>query len=140
MRSSIFAILILFLFSVEGFGQSTDKPQKKAVWGAAAYDGIVILGYVDSGGYSNFTGPNINMTYGHSKFILGALPSLRYKQDNSTPKNAFVTPNLGIGFTYSYKIWAIQVPLYYNSKTATADGKWHVGLGLGLRLNYINSN
>jgi hypothetical protein len=104
----------------------------------ALYDGVIIAGYVDQGGFTNFTGPNINATFGNSKFILGALPSLRYKRDDSTPRNAFVTPNLGIGFTYSYKIWAIQIPLYYNSKTATENGRWHMGLGLGLRLNELN--
>ena len=105
----------------------------------SAYDGIVILGYVDNGGFSNFTGPNINLVCVHSKFILGALPSLRYKQDNSTPKNSFVTPNLGIGFTYSYKLFAVQVPLYYNAKTATKNGNWQMGFGLGLRLNELNA-
>lgn len=104
----------------------------------ALYDGVIIAGYVDQGGFTNFTGPNINATFGNSKFILGALPSLRYKRDDSTPRNAFVSPNLGIGFTYSYKIWAIQIPLYYNSKTATENGRWHIGLGLGLRLNELN--
>jgi hypothetical protein len=105
----------------------------------SAYDGIVIVGYVDNGGFSNFTGPNVNLVYKHSKFILGALPSLRYKQDNSTPKNSFVTPNLGIGFTYSYKMFAVQLPLYYNAKTATQNGNWQIGFGLGLRLNELNT-
>lgn len=101
----------------------------------ALYDGIFIGGYVDNGAFLNFTGPNINATYKNSKFILGMLPSLRFKEDTGTPKNAFVTPNLGVGFTYSYKIWAIQLPLYYNAKTATDNGQWHIGLGVGLRLN-----
>jgi hypothetical protein len=101
------------------------------------YDGIIVAGYVDNGGYLNFTGPNINATSGNSKFILGMLPSLRFKTDHETPKNAFVTPSLGIGFTYSYKVFAIQLPLYYNAKTATQNGSWHVGIGLGLRLNEL---
>ena len=75
----------------------------------ALYDGIFIGGYVDNGAFLNFTGPNINATYKNSKFILGMLPSLRFKEDKGTPKNTFVTPNLGIGFTYSYKMWAIQI-------------------------------
>lgn len=104
----------------------------------ALYDGIFIGGYVDNGAFLNFTGPNINATYKNSKFILGMLPSLRFKEDKGTPKNAFVTPNLGIGFTYSYKIWAVQIPLYYNAKTATQNGQWHVGLGVGLRWNELN--
>jgi hypothetical protein len=105
----------------------------------ALYDGIFIGGYVDNGAFLNFTGPNINATYKNSKFILGMLPSLRFKEDKGTPKNAFVTPNLSIGFTYSYKIWAVQLPLYYNAKTATQNGQWHVGLGIGLRLNELNT-
>jgi hypothetical protein len=56
----------------------------------SAYDGIVILGYVDNGGFSNFTAPNINATYRNSKFILGMLPSLRFKEDKRMPKNSFV--------------------------------------------------
>lgn len=99
------------------------------------YDGVIAIGYVNQGGFLNFTGPNINLKRKNSKFILGMLPSLRFKDDSSTPKNAFVTPNLGVGFTYSYKMWAIQLPLYYNSKTATNNGQWHIGLGVGLRLN-----
>lgn len=99
------------------------------------YDGIFIGGYVDNGAFLNFTGPSINATYKNSKFIIGMLPSLRFKEDKGTPKNAFVTPNLGIGFTYSYKMFAFQMPLYYNPKTATDNGQWHIGLGVGLRLN-----
>ena len=104
----------------------------------ALHDGIFIGGYVDKGAFLNFTGPNINATYKNSKFILGMLPSLRFKEDKGTPKNAFITPNLGVGFTYSYKMWAIQMPLYYNAKTATDNGSWHIGLGIGLRLNEFN--
>lgn len=103
------------------------------------YDGIFVSGYVDNGAFLNFTGPNINTTYKSSKFILGMLPSLRFKEDKGTPKNAFVTPNLGVGFTYSYKILAIQLPLYYNAKTANNNGKWHVGVGIGLRINEFNN-
>ncbi|MDP2686144.1 MAG: hypothetical protein Q8O62_02920 [Aequorivita sp.] len=104
----------------------------------ALYDGIIMGGYVDNEAFLNFTGPNKNATYKESKFILGMLPSLRFKEDKGTPKNAFVTPNLGVGITYSYKIWAIQMPFYYNAKTATDNGSWHIGFGMGLRLNEIN--
>mgnify|MGYP006194985289 CR=1 FL=1 len=31
-----------------------------------------VAGFVDGGGYTNFTGPNINMTRGDSRFILSA--------------------------------------------------------------------
>ena len=107
---------------------------------AAFYDGIVVGGYVNDGGYLNFTGPNINATYGESKFILGMLPSVRFKEDKGATKNSFVFPTLGFGFTYSYKALALQIPFYYNAKTATEDGKWNVGIGIGLRLNKLHKN
>ena len=101
----------------------------------SAYDGVVIAGYVDEGAFLNFMGPNLNLTVKQSKFCLGMLPSLRFKEDHGTTKNTFVTPNLGAGLTYSYKWFAIQVPCYYNAKTATKNGQWNIGIGVGLRLN-----
>ncbi|WP_198669906.1 hypothetical protein [Cognataquiflexum aquatile] len=138
-RFLVCAALALFIWTNnEAQTVGNSEKETKNIIQVAAYDGIIVAGFVDGGGYTNFTGPNINMTRGDSRFILSALPSLRYKKDNSTPKNAFVTPTLGIGFTYSYKLFAVQVPLFYNSKTAVEDGRWHVGIGLGLRLNYLN--
>lgn len=67
----------------------------------SAFDGIIVAGYVDDGAFLNFLGPNINLTKGNSKFMLGMLPSLRFKEDTKTPKSAFVTPNLGVGLTYN---------------------------------------
>jgi len=101
----------------------------------SSFDGVIAIGYVNQGGFLNFTGPNIHATHKNSKFTLGMLPSLRFKRDIGTPKNALITPNLGIGFTYCIKTFAIQIPLYYNSKTHTEGGKWHLGLGVGLRLD-----
>ena len=98
------------------------------------YDGTIVAGYVDHGGYLNFTGPNVSYAFGKSKVLAGMLPSLRFKEDKSMVKNAFVTPTLGMGITYSYKKFAVQVPFYYNAKTAIADGKWNVGIGIGLKL------
>jgi hypothetical protein len=103
------------------------------------YDGVIIAGYVDGGGFLNFTGPNINYSHGHSKWIAGMLPSIRIKEDQGATRNALVTPNLGIGLTYCYKALAIQLPMYYNAKTATENGRWHVGIGIGLRINHFNS-
>ncbi len=107
---------------------------------AAFYDGIVVGGYVNDGGYLNFTGPNVNATYGESKFILGMLPSVRFKEDKGATKNSFVFPTLGFGLTYSYKALAVQIPFYYNAKTATENGEWNVGIGIGLRLNKLQKN
>lgn len=102
------------------------------------YDGIFIVGYVNQGGFLNFTGPNINFVKGNSKFILGMLPSLRFKEDKSIPKNSFIFPSLGTGFTYCYKLWAFQIPFYYNPKTSTQNGQWNIGLGIGLKMNEFN--
>jgi len=113
-------------------------PAQEAKPKLAFYEGIIVAGYVNGGGFLNFTGPNIQVSYGHSKFLLGMMPSLRFKEDTGTPKNAFVTPSLGFGITYSYKALALQVPVYYNAKTATTDGSWHVGAGLGLRIAWFN--
>ena len=104
----------------------------------AFYDGVIAAGYVDQGAFLNFTGPNINLTYKSSKFILGMLPSLRFKEDNGATRNSFITPNLGVGFTYSYKLLALQVPCYYNTKTSTTNGKWNIGIGIGMRINSFN--
>jgi len=132
--STLFVMLMISdLFSQDN-SNITEKDTKIRV---SAIDGVLVAGYVDGGGYTNFTGPNINLTIGHSRYLISALPSLRYKNDTSEPRNAFVTPTLGLGFTYSYRAFAIQLPLYYNPKTSTENGSWHMGIGLGLRLNYL---
>lgn len=118
---------------------SGDSYAQESALKVSAFDGVVVAGYVDQGAFLNFTGPNINMTYGDSKFILGMLPSLRFKEDNATVRNSFVTPNLGVGITYCYKHFAVQVPIYYNAKTATQHGKWHLGIGLGYRINKLTA-
>lgn len=118
------AFMVLFLYCLQA------QENKVRV---ALFDGFLIVGYVDKGSYLNFAGPNINLTHKDSKFALGMLPSLRFKEDKGTPKNAFVTPALGVGLTYSYKMLAFQIPLYYNPKTATQNGQWHLGVGVGFR-------
>ncbi|MGA0303432.1 MAG: hypothetical protein ACO3K3_05175 [Schleiferiaceae bacterium] len=99
-----------------------------------AFDGIVVMGYVDGGAYLNFTGPNIKWATGEAVTTLGMLPSLRIKQDNGATQHSLITPNLGIGITYEYNGWAFQVPLYYNPKTTEENGQWNVGVGVGFRL------
>ncbi|MCX8020163.1 MAG: hypothetical protein N2747_06685 [Chitinophagaceae bacterium] len=106
----------------------------------AVWDGIVIAGYVNDGAFVNFTGPNINVTKGHYRLLLGALPSLRIKKDQAAIKNATIFPALGVGLTFCKKAFALQVPFYYNSKTSTQKGKWHIGIGIGVRTSYLNKN
>lgn len=99
---------------------------------AAFFNGVTVAGYVDHGAFINFTGPNISITHQDIKFILGMLPSLRIKEDQSSgTKNNIITPNLGIGLTAVYRKIALQIPVYYNSKTAVENGAWKLGMGLG---------
>ena len=106
----------------------------------SAGDGLFVAGYVDGGAFINFTGPNVNYKSGNSMFILGMLPSLRFKNDQGETQNSFITPNLGVGLTYSYKLFTLQLPFYYNVKTSTNDGQWHVGFGLGINIGYISKS
>ena len=106
---------------------------------ASVGDGIAVVGYVDKGAYLNFTGPNVNFKSGNNKFILGMLPSLRFKEDKGEAKNSFITPNLGVGLTYSYKALAFQLPFYYNPKTMIENGQWVIGFGMGVNFNAISA-
>jgi hypothetical protein len=128
----IYIITTLFLFASTCYAQS-----KKVKF--SALDGYIIAGYVDNGAFINFTGPSLNCSIKESKFIIGMLPSLRFKKDDGQTKNSVITPNLGLGFTYSYKMWSFQIPLYYNTKTDTENGKWHLGVGVGLRIYKIRN-
>jgi hypothetical protein len=98
-------------------------------------EGIVVAGYADEGGYLNLAGPSIKFANKPWTVLVGLLPSLRFKEDKSASgtKNSTITPSLGFGLTTVYKHFAVQVPLFYNSKTASMDGKWNVGIGVGYR-------
>ncbi|MCC5922068.1 MAG: hypothetical protein LAT68_16920 [Cyclobacteriaceae bacterium] len=122
---------LLVLFSHSALAQDQKSP-------ISLYDGYIVAGYVDQGVYLNYTGPNINLHQKDFRMVVGMLPSLRFRQDNSEPRNAFVTPSLGVGITTSYKGVALQIPLYYNAKSATQNGQWHIGIGLGYRLNELS--
>lgn len=139
-RSVTFNTLFLLTFSfLSSLTSSAQESKSEVVKSTPSikfnpFDGTIIAGYIDKGAFLNFTGPNISFTHKSSKIILGMLPSLRYKEDNGIFKNSPITPNLGLGLTYCYKKIAIQVPLYYNAKTATANGRWNLGVGIGMRL------
>lgn len=138
MKKITLSLFLLVLFATQiAIAQTIETAhpvpkESKVTFGF--FEGTVIAGYVDKGGFLNFTGPNVSLTSGKSKLLLGMLPSLRFKEDKSQVKNSFVMPTLGMGLTYSYKKLALQVPLYYNAKTSTADGKWNVGIGVGIKL------
>jgi hypothetical protein len=126
----------LLFFALVVFSTSLNAQVEKVK--PVFFDGVINVGYINNGGFLNFTGPGLSATYKNSKFLFGMLPSLRFRVDNDTPKNAAVFPNLGFGLTYSYKYLSIQVPMYYNTKTETEDGSWHVGFGIGYRIGAFN--
>jgi len=110
----------------------TAQDKKIAVSG---YEGMIVTGYVDHGAFLNFAGPSISYKSGSTRVMFGMLPSLRYKEDQSAIKNASVLPVLGVGVSYAFKHMVVQLPLYYNAKTATKDGSWKPGLGIGYRFS-----
>lgn len=102
----------------------------------AAWDGMVIAGYVDKGAFVNFGGPCVKFVSKPYVITLGMLPSLRIKEDKvaaGAKKNSAVMPNLGAGVSFAYKHLALQVPVYYNAKTAAVNGRWNIGVGAGYR-------
>jgi len=111
---------------------SSAKSQTKA----SLFEGIVVSGYVDHGAFINCTGPCIKFNKKPYSVLLGLLPSLRVKKDNvpdGAAQNSVITPNLGVGLTAAFHHIALQLPLYYNNKTALKDGKWNAGIGLGYK-------
>lgn len=126
------ALIICLFLSLEIKAQTQKDTKAKPV----LFDGLLVAGYVDNGGYINCTGPGIKFTKKPVSVLLGLLPGLRIKEDKvieGAPRNSAVVPSLGFGLTAAYKHLAIQVPLYYNSKTTTKDGKWHPGIGIGYK-------
>jgi hypothetical protein len=103
------------------------------------FSGTFMGGYVDNGAYLNFTGPGLKLQKGNSDLMIGVLPSLRFKEDKGITKNSFITPSLGLGITYTFKTMAIQIPFYYISKTTIENGKWKIGIGIGLKINNLLS-
>ncbi|MBM3417251.1 MAG: hypothetical protein FJY20_12645 [Bacteroidetes bacterium] len=128
---SIFLLAACSLISEKSYSQ---KEKPKAV---VVAEGIIVAGYVNNGGFVNFTGPSIKWVRKPTwSFVIGMLPGLRIKEDKSAApakKNSVITPSLGMGFTYTYKHLALQVPFYYNAKTTAQDGKWNIGFGIGYK-------
>ncbi|GAA4306353.1 hypothetical protein [Compostibacter hankyongensis] len=133
------ALTVCFLISARLSAQTGPPAENDA--GTAkikpvVFDGALIAGYVDKGAFVNCTGPGMRLTVKSVAFMLGMLPSLRIKEDEvakDQPKNASVTPTLGAGLTFSCRHFALQLPLYYNAKTAASNGKWKTGVGIGYR-------
>jgi len=117
-------VLTMFFFSA--------KAQTKAV----LFDGILTAGYVDHGAFINCAGPSIKFSKKPYTVLLGMLPSLRIKEDKvaaGATKNSVLTPNLGFGLTAAFRHIAVQLPVFYNAKTAVKNGEWNLGVGLGYK-------
>lgn len=115
-------------------GTAQTTVAKKA--SVVGWDGMAVAGYVNQGGFINFGGPTVKLIRKPFSFGFGILPTMRIKQDDvpkGSPKNSAITPTAGFGFTIIYKHVAIQVPFYYNAKTATRNGKWNAGIGIGYK-------
>jgi hypothetical protein len=113
-------------------GQAQTATQAKLV----AWDGIVVAGYVNKGAFVNFGGPSIKLIKKPYSIGFGMLPSFRIKEDKvaaGATKNSTILGALGFGLTTSYRHLVVQVPFYYNAKTAALDGKWNAGFGVGYK-------
>ncbi|MCT1530851.1 MULTISPECIES: hypothetical protein [Sphingobacterium] len=121
-------ITVLCLFGLSAKGQ--DKKLSTTL-----FEGTIVAGYIDKGAYINCTGPAVKFTKPTYSVLLGLLPSIKIKEDRATVKNSIFTPTLGFGATIIVsKKFAIQIPTFYTPKTATTDGKWKLGAGIGYKL------
>jgi hypothetical protein len=102
----------------------------------AAWEGMAVAGYVDKGSFVNFGGPTVKLVKKPWTIGFGILPTMRIKEDKvakDVKKNSIITPTAGFGFTFGYKHLVVQVPFYYNAKTAVKNGQWNPGLGIGYK-------
>ncbi len=102
---------------------------------SAIFEGNIVVGYVNKGAFLNFTGPGVSWKSKDIRFLFSMLPTLRFKKDfSSNTRNSFVTPSLGCGISFHYKKVLCQIPIYYNAKSTSENGSWHLGFGLGVNL------
>jgi hypothetical protein len=131
IRNVCIAIMLCLFNSVNAQSSAAKKTS------VVAWDGMMVVGYVNQGSYVNFGGPSIKFIKKPWSFGFGILPTMRIKEDKvpkGATKNSIVSPTAGFGFTIVYKHLVLQVPFYYNTKTAATNGKWNPGIGLGFKL------
>ena len=117
---------------MQGIAQENNKNIQPVL-----FDGTFVAGYSGKGGYINCTGPGIKYKKGNTSLLLGLLPSLRIKKDDTglagSTENKLITPSLGFGITATIHHFALQIPAFYTNKTTLEDGKWHLGIGIGYK-------
>jgi hypothetical protein len=102
----------------------------------SAWDGMIVAGYVNDGGFVNFGGPSVRLIRKPFSIGVGMLPTLRFKNDKvaeGAKVNSTVMPTAGIGISVAYRHLIVQVPFYYNAKNAVSDGAWVTGVGIGYK-------
>lgn len=132
-KKSAYLFICFCLSTLTVRSQSTGTPVQAK---ATLFEGLIVAGYVDQGAYINCAGPAVKFSKKPFAVLIGLLPSLRIKKDKvaaGATQNSMLTPTLGAGITAIYKHLAIQVPVYYNAKTSTKDGKWNPGIGVGYK-------
>src|SRR5262245_8310428 len=117
--NTVWMAMMIFSFNASN-AQNTGTTKTTIV----AWDGMEVAGYVNNGGFVNFGGPTVKLVKKPFAIGFGILPTMRVKKDNvakGSPKNSIVTPTAGFGFTFLFKHLVLQVPFYYNTKTATSN-------------------
>jgi hypothetical protein len=134
MKKLFINAIIAFVLCTFNWLYAQDAGTKKIA--IAAWDGMIVAGYVDKGSYINFGGPSIKFIRKPLHFGFGILPTMRIKEDKvakGVTKNSAITPTAGFGFTLGYKHLVLQVPFYYNNKSTVSNGKWNPGVGVGYK-------
>ena len=129
IRTAGIAIIICSLKRVN----AQDVSKKVSI---SAWEGMAIAGYVNKGAFVNFGGPTVRFIKKPVSAGFGILPTMRIKEEKvakDSPRNSAIMPTAGFGFTFVYRHLALQVPFYYNPKTATSSGKWNPGVGIGYK-------
>ena len=133
MKKNYKKVFGMLLLSIAVFNvKAQTEPKVKLV----AWDGIIVAGYVNKGAFVNFGGPSIKFIKKPYGIGLGMLPSFRIKEDKvaaGATKNSTLLATLGFGLTASYQHLVVQLPFYYNAKTAVLNGEWNPGFGVGYK-------
>jgi hypothetical protein len=130
IKAACIALTLVSYYTIHAQEAAPKKPV------LTAWEGMAVAGYVDNGSFVNFGGPTVRLIQKPWTIGFGILPTMRIKEDKvpkGAKKNSIVTPTAGFGFTFGYKHLVVQVPFYYNAKSATTDGKWNPGIGIGYK-------